>query len=62
MAQDLDDPKNAPLVKKRGKPEHLQIDDVVWVKFRGTPLRDGSLRMRTELRSWCSETANRESG
>ena len=28
-----DDPKNAPLVKKRGKPEHLQIDDVVWVKI-----------------------------
>jgi hypothetical protein len=28
-----DDPKNHALVKKRVKPEHLQIDDVLWVKI-----------------------------
>jgi hypothetical protein len=27
------DPKNAALVRRRGKPEHLQIDDVLWVKI-----------------------------
>ena len=26
-----DDPKNAVLVRKRGKPEHLQIGDKLWV-------------------------------
>jgi hypothetical protein len=28
-----DDPKNADLVKKRGKPEHLREGDTVWVKI-----------------------------
>jgi len=28
-----DDPKNAALVRKRGKPEHLQVDDVLWVNI-----------------------------
>jgi len=28
-----DDPKNAVLARKRGKPEHLQVSDTLWVKI-----------------------------
>jgi len=41
-----DDPKNAPLVKKRGQPEHLQVADIVFFP----------IPWKTVTRNLCAET------